>query len=129
MNATYTLSSNKNIKDMASFICSYLSNDENMEAELIQPEGGGIFVQGRVRNGKYKQFIGMDRTIFVRFNPMDTTHVGVEIARGKWIDKSAVMAVSMFVLWPLTITSGIGMYRQARLAGKICEQIEAYLLQ
>ena len=34
--------------------------------------------------------------------------VQVEIGAGKWIDKAAVGTVSLFILWPLAVTAGIG---------------------
>lgn len=52
--------------------------------------------------------------------------VTVEIGGAKWADKAAVMAVSMFVLWPLTITSGIGLCGQAQVIKKAKNVIETY---
>lgn len=128
MNATYTLGNGKSVQGMAMAAASFLRNQENMETETIPTENGSTFLQARVRNGNIKQFVGMDRTIFVRFNPVGERQVQVEITKGKWIDKSVAMAVSLVVLWPLAVTSGIGMYKQGKLPGKILEKIEAYLM-
>ncbi len=45
--------------------------------------------------------------------------VEIESAGGKWLDKAAVMGVSMVVLWPLFVTSGIGMLRQNKLIERL----------
>ena len=82
-----------------------------------------------MRNGNLKQIVGMDKAIFVRFNPIGERQVQVEITKGKWVDKSIVMAISMVVLWPLTVTSGIGMVQQGKLPGKITTCIESYLMR
>lgn len=43
------------------------------------------------------------------------TDLLVEVKAGKWLDKIVVNVVSWFFLWPLFITSGIGMWRQKAL--------------
>ena len=128
MNATYTLGNGKTMDGMAYAVASYLRNQENMETELVPTENGSTFLQARVRNGNLKQIVGMDKAIFVRFNPVGERQVQIEITKGKWVDKSIVMAISMVVLWPLTVTSGIGMIQQGKLPGKITTCIESYLM-
>ncbi|MEN6419807.1 MAG: hypothetical protein ABFC73_12900 [Clostridiaceae bacterium] len=128
MNATYTLGNGKTMDGMAYAVASYLRNQENMETELVPTENGSTFLQARVRNGNLKQIVGMDKAIFVRFNPVGERQVQIEITKGKWVDKSIVMAISMVVLWPLTVTSGIGMIQQGKLPGKIITCIESYLM-
>lgn len=39
----------------------------------------------------------------------------VKVVGGKWLDKAAVMGVSMIVLWPLLVTATIGSFRQKAL--------------
>lgn len=129
MNATYTLGNGKTMDGMAYAVASFLRNEENMETELVPTENGSTFLQARVRNGSLKQIVGMDKAIFVRFNPIGDRQVQIEISKGKWVDKSIVMAISMVVLWPLTVTSGIGMYQQGKLPGKITTCIESYLMK
>ena len=54
--------------------------------------------------------------------------VEIEAVGGKWLDKAAVMGVSMVVLWPLFVTSSIGMFRQNKLIGRLYdEMITEYL--
>ncbi len=47
------------------------------------------------------------------------TDLDIEVGAGKWLDKSVVLTISMFVLWPLTITSGVGFYKQNKLLNQV----------
>jgi hypothetical protein len=47
----------------------------------------------------------------------------VEIGAGKWIDKAAVGTVSMFILWPLAVTAGIGAWEQMKMPDKVFDYI------
>jgi hypothetical protein len=46
---------------------------------------------------------------------------------GKWLDKAAVMGVSMLILWPLFFTSSIGAWTEHKLLDKIYADIISYL--
>lgn len=48
--------------------------------------------------------------------------VEIEVVGGKWLDKAAAMGVSMVVLWPLFVTSSIGMFRQNKLIGRLFDE-------
>lgn len=125
---TYLLSGNKSIEGLISAVDMYLSNTENMET--LRMDGGNnsyIVLQARAAGGKWKQIIGMDKAITIRFIKQSSNSVCMEIGEAKWADKGAAMAVSMFVLWPLTITSGIGMYKQGTLPGKIKNAADRYI--
>lgn len=43
----------------------------------------------------------------------------LEVLGGKWLDKATVNVVSWIVLWPLFITSSIGMWRQKKLLDRM----------
>lgn len=43
----------------------------------------------------------------------------VKVGGGKWLDKAAVMGVSMIVLWPLLITATVGSFRQKALLNNL----------
>ena len=99
---------------------------ENMECQSFNT-GNGYIVQARVRSGGVKQLIGMDKAVEVRFNMVPgSNQITVEMGGAKWADKAAVMAVSMFVLWPLAITSGVGIYGQKKVLDKAKTVIEQY---
>lgn len=126
MTTAYRLSEGKSAEGMARAIAAFLENEQGMETQIVETTNGEHLVQARVKNGKYKQFIGMDRTTTVRFIPTETNVVTMEIGNSKWVDKGIAMTVSMFVLWPLTVTSGIGMYKQNRLPKQICAAAQRY---
>lgn len=93
---------------------------------MLESEDGVTVVQGRISGGKWKQWVGMDKAISIKLSARDGI-LTAEVGEAKWIDKGAIMAVSMFVLWPLAVTSGIGMYKQAKLPEKIFNCIRNYL--
>lgn len=123
---SYPLPAGKTPQLVGYEVQNFLVNCENMEAQVLESADGATIIQGRATGGKWKQWIGMDKAISVKLFAKDGI-LTVEIGEAKWIDKGAVMTVSMFVLWPLAITSGIGMYKQAKLPEKIFTCIRDYL--
>ena len=73
-----------------------------------------------------KQLVGLDKALTVRVN-WDENGIQMETGEGKWVDKGVTMAVSMFVLWPLAITSGAGIYQQMKLNDNIWKAADAYM--
>ena len=124
---TYELAAGKDVSGLISAVDAYLSNTEKMETQRVTDEGGGyVALQARVKGGNWKQIVGMDKAITIRFIKKSWNYVRVEIGEAKWIDKGGIMLLSMFVLWPLSITSGIGMYKQGSLPGKIRNVADEY---
>lgn len=123
---SYPLPADKTPQLVGYEVRNYLTNSENMETQVLESEAGDIVVQGRITGGKWKQWIGMDKAISVKLSAREGI-LTVEIGEAKWIDKGAMMTVSMFVLWPLAVTSGIGMYKQAKLPEKIFNCVRNYL--
>lgn len=105
---------------------NYLTNNENMETQVLVNDDGVTIVQARINGGTWKQWLGMDKAISVKLSAREGI-LTAEIGEAKWIDKGAMMTISMFVLWPLAVTSGIGMYKQAKLPEKIFTCIRDYL--
>ena len=125
---TYELKGGKDVYGLVSAINNYLSDTEKMETQRVTGEGEGyIALQARVKGGNWKQIIGMDKAITIRFIKKSGNSVCMEIGEAKWVDKGGIMLLSMFVLWPLTITSGIGMYKQGSLPGKIRNVADDYM--
>ncbi|MDE5696719.1 MAG: hypothetical protein K2I96_04785 [Lachnospiraceae bacterium] len=124
---TYALQYGKTREGLIAAVENYLSSTENMETQLITDEAGYKVLQARAKGGKLKQFIGMDKAIMVRFVSKASNEIRMEIGESKWVDKGAVMAVSMFVLWPLAVTSGIGIYQQSKLPEKIKNAADEYI--
>ncbi len=124
---TYERKAGKSVKGLIDAVKTYLFETENMQTQIFVDESGKHVLQARSNNGKFKQLVGMDKAITVRFGEKYPSSISMEIGEAKWADKGTVMAISMFVLWPLTITSGIGMYKQGTLPGKIKNIAMEYL--
>lgn len=121
---TYNIYSGKSIDGAVDAVRTYFYS-QNMETHFLLRNDCHI-VQARTKSGKLKQFIGMDKAIEVRMTPVNNSMVTVEVGGAKWADKAAVMAVSMFVLWPLAVTSGIGIYGQSNVIKKAKRVVETY---
>lgn len=123
----YTLPYGKSLDGMISATRQYLSVVEGMDVQALKGgDSNTMIIQARARSGVLKQFVGMDKALTVRFTGNENT-VTVEFGEAKWGDKAAVMAVSMFVLWPLTVTSGYGIYKQKKLPGNIRKVLDEYV--
>lgn len=124
----YGLPTGKNIAGLANVVNILLSISKGMDTQMINLDGGNMMLQARDKGGKWKQWIGMDKAITVKFEKVDADRVSVNIGEAKWTDKVGIMALSMIVLWPLTITSGIGMYMQGKLPSEIKNEVSRYLM-
>ena len=123
----YTLPEGKNINEMSHAIQAFLMNSESMNTQVLTTEAGQYIIQARAQNGKVGQWFGLDKAIQVRLTPCANNVVSVEIGSGEWLKKSLTMATSMVVLWPLAVTSTVGMVKQGKLPGKIDHAIRMYL--
>lgn len=125
---TYQLSQGRSLNGLISAVNKYLSGTENMETQRVASENDEYtMLQARVKGGTWKQLVGLDKAVTIRFIKKSYDSVCMEIGEAKWADKGAVMTVSMFVLWPLAVTSGIGMYKQGSLPGKIKDAADSYM--
>lgn len=111
----YTLSYGKSVSGMIDAARQYLAAAENMEVQMLNGGSANVTIlQARARSGGFKQLVGMDKALTIRFTESGST-------------AAAVMAVSMFILWPLTLTSGYGIYKQKKLPGNIRKVLEEYV--
>lgn len=120
---TYTLREGKSVDEVADLVTRFLYN-EKMEVQTLG-HPGCMVIQARVGKVGVKRLVGMDKAIEVRLSH-EGQRLVVEMGNAKWADKAVVMAVSMFVLWPLAITSGIGIYKQNELFEQIRFLIDRY---
>ena len=124
---SYILKNGNSLNTIANGVSAFLQTSQNMETQILSSNNGDMIVQGRVVGNKWKRFIGMDKAISVKMSEMNGI-LQVEIGEGKWLDKSLIMTISMFVLWPLAITSGFGFYQQAKIPEKIFDYISNNLV-
>ena len=126
-NRIYNLPEDKSIQELSHVIEAYLTNSENMNCQVLTSEAGEYIIQARAQDGKATQWIGLDRSITVRLIPGRNNAVIAEIGNGEWLKKSLTMATSMFVLWPLAVTSTVGMVKQGKLPGRVDRAIQMYI--
>ena len=98
---------------------SYLLSNGYVVQEFLKHDG--LILQIK-KGGGFKTAIGLSTALNVNIEQTEE-YFTVSFSDGKWVDKAAVAGVSMFLLWPLLITSAVGAYRQAELPGKIMEYI------
>ncbi len=114
--------------ELINHVDSYLANVQGMETQQVRnAEGEFSIVQARAKRGRVKQLVGLDKAVTVRFIEAPSA-VNVEIGEAKWIDKSIVMTVSMFILWPLAVTSGVGIYKQKKLIRDLMAEMDGYMV-
>lgn len=67
---------------------------------------------------KGAKVLGMGATINLTMTPQDEG-VHVAFSEGKWADKALAGGIGFFFLWPLSITSAVGCYRQSQMQNNI----------
>ena len=120
---TYTLRDGKSVDEVVDLVTRFLHNNK-MEVQTLGHAECKV-IQARVRKAGAKKLLGMDKAIEVRL-PQEGQRLVVEMGNAKWADKAVVMVVSMFVMWPLAITSGVGIYKQNELFAEIKTVIDQY---
>lgn len=98
---------------------------QNFNCQNIPTEENEILLQIS-QKGSWRKFVGMATALNVLFR-LKENMVTVEIGAGKWIDKATAGTVSLFVLWPLAVTAGIGAWQQMKLPEKIFDFIGSRL--
>jgi hypothetical protein len=90
-------------------------------------EDGGVLIQIEKRGG-WRKVVGMSTALNIVFRQVENT-VNVEIKAGRWLDKAAAGTVSLFILWPLAVTAGIGAWRQTKMPERIFGHIATFIEQ
>lgn len=99
---------------------------QGFDLQQLPTEADSVLLQIKKRGG-WRDLVGMATSLNVVFSQSADT-LTVEIGAGKWIDKAAVGTVSMFILWPLAVTAGIGAWEQMKMPDKIFEHIGSRLV-
>ena len=66
----------------------------------------------------FKKAIGCETCASLILTPLGND-LEIKVSGGKWLDKAAVVGVSMVVLWPLFFTAAIGTFRQKALLNNL----------
>jgi hypothetical protein len=102
-------------------------NSQDFDTQQIQADQDSVLLQIKKR-GTWRDYVGMSTSLNIVFHPGEDDTLTVEIGAGKWIDKAAVGTVSLFILWPLAITAGIGAWEQMQMPEKIFDYIGSRLV-
>lgn len=108
-----------------------LENIYHLQGYQVQQVGnrGRKVVQLR-KGGDLEALVGLQSALTVT---MQHTSGGILVMVGqqKWIDKAAVGVVGLAVpmLWPLTITAGLGALRQFGLSSQVMNMIDGLVRQ
>jgi hypothetical protein len=94
--------------------------------QTLQTEDGATLLQIE-KQGGWRKFAGMSTALNVVLRHKDR-ELEVEIGAGKWLDKAAAGAVSLFVLWPLAVTAAYGAWEQTKMPGQVFEFISKWVL-
>ena len=98
---------------------------QDLELQRVPVDDDTTFMQVRSKGG-WKKFIGMSTALSIHFDHVNG-QLKVHIGEGKWMDKVATGGISMFVLWPLAVTTAVGVYSQMKLPDKIFNFIDAII--
>jgi hypothetical protein len=98
---------------------------ESFQTQIMHTDDGATVVQVE-KQGGWRKMVGMSTALNIVFRFADGRLL-VEIGAGRWMDKAAVGTVSIFILWPLAVTAGIGAWQQMKMPERVYEQIGSYL--
>jgi hypothetical protein len=95
-------------------------NIGNNEQMIVQLKKGSDF----------EAIIGMQAALSVTLQ-RNSNGIMVGVGQQKWIDKAAVGVASLVIpiLWPLTLTAGFGVFRQAKLGSEVLNTLDGLIHQ
>jgi len=102
-------------------------NQQDFDTQQLNTDEDSVLLQIKKR-GSWRDFVGMATSLNVAFHQGEDDTLTVEIGAGKWVDKAAVGAVSLLILWPLAITAGLGAWEQMNLPENIFNYIDSRLV-
>ncbi len=79
------------------------------------------------KRGDWRKYVGMATALNILFTQSGDT-LTVEIGSGQWIDKAGAGAVGVFVLPPMAIAAGYGVWEQMKMPDKIFDFIGTRLV-
>jgi hypothetical protein len=102
-------------------------NSQDFDTQQMNTDDDSVLLQIKKR-GSWRDYVGMATSLNIVFHRCEDETLTVEIGAGKWIDKAAVGTVSLFILWPLAITAGMGAWEQAKMPERIFDYIGSRLV-
>jgi hypothetical protein len=100
-------------------------DSQGFDTQQVSADDQSLLIQIKKRGG-WRDLVGMATSLNILFHHNAET-LTVEIGAGKWIDKAAVGAVSLVILWPLAITAGMGAWEQMKMPDRIFDFVGSRL--
>ena len=100
-------------------------DSEGFDTQQVSADDDSLLVQIKKRGG-WRDLVGMSTSLNILFHHTEET-LTVEIGAGKWVDKAAVGTVSLFILWPLAITAGMGAWEQMKMPDRVFDFVGSRL--
>jgi len=90
----------------------------------VMPMGSAVAIQA-AKSGSWRRLLGIRSatTVIVEAGTDATT---VKIGAGKWLEKAVTGAVGLIWFPPLALTTGLGVYEQSQLPGKIFRVVDQF---
>lgn len=109
--------------DLVNRIAGFL-RVEKYDVQVMPLPSGGTAVQAAKR-GSWRRILGIRSatTVIVEAGETATT---VRIGAGKWLEKAVTGAVGLIWFPPLALTTGLGVYEQSQLPGKIFRVVDQF---
>ena len=100
-------------------------DSEGFDTQQVSADDDSLLIQIKKRGG-WRDLVGMSTSLNILFHQANDT-MTVEIGAGKWVDKAAVGTVSLFILWPLAITAGMGAWEQMKMPDRVFDFVGSRL--
>ena len=100
-------------------------DSQGFDTQQVSADDQSLLIQIKKRGG-WRDLVGMATSLNILFHHNADT-LTVEIGAGKWVDKAAVGAVSVVILWPLAITAGMGAWEQMKMPDRIFDFVGSRL--
>tara|TARA_E500000331_G_scaffold26562_1_gene22695 strand:- start:553 stop:1077 length:525 start_codon:yes stop_codon:yes gene_type:complete len=113
----------ENSSEIVSKVENWLSISNDFEVQKHSLNETEDLLQIR-KKGQWRRFVGMSTALSIQFT-LKANNLKVSIGQAHWLGKVASGGVSWFVLWPLAVTTAVGVYEQAKTPEKIFDYIDS----
>lgn len=97
---------------------------EKYDVQVMPLDNGSTVIQA-AKSGNWRRLLGIRSatTVIVEAGADATT---VKIGAGKWLEKAVTGAVGLIWFPPLALTTGLGVYEQSQLPGKVFRVVDQF---
>lgn len=99
---------------------TFLRGEKGMEVQSVATPNGYLIQAAQADTLRTLSGMKLATTVELTVNG---TQLNVTLGEGQWADKLGAGAVGIFLLWPLAVTAGIGVYKQKKLPSEIFEVV------